>query len=48
MRARWKVLGLAYVKLGTSGHWIGTQIEAHSYAAADVHGAMGYDQKALH
>ena len=28
MRDRWKVLGLAYVKLGTSGRWVGTQTGA--------------------
>ena len=40
LRARWKVLGLTY-------NWRETRDKrsAHSYAAADVHGAMGCNQK---
>ena len=51
IRARWKVLGLAYNRRETRDKrpldrdpdrsW-------YSYAAADVHGAMGCDKKSLH
>ena len=30
-RARWKVLGLAYIKLGTSGRWVGTRHSSVSF-----------------
>ena len=55
LRARWKVLNLAYVKLGTSGCWVGTQTGAGDTAilvssfsaAADVHGGMDYNHKSF-
>ena len=48
MRARGKFLGLAYVKLGTNGYWVGTWTGAGVKATLRafliaVHGSMGID-----
>ena len=47
-RARLKVIGLAYVKLGTSGRWVGTRIGTEvtaklrlCYFLVAAHGSMG-------
>ena len=50
-RVRWKVLGLAYVKFGTSSRWVGTQIGAGVTATLRVRqsffGSMGIDGSTL-